>query len=418
METIKKINFKTSLLSGKKVYQGEEIEPGDLQGGESLSDLEFIQTEFFKGRFEKATFRSVMLRQASFLETIFEEAVFSNFDASRYLFEKCRFTSCQFKDSDFSGGGFDEPDFSGCLFENSDFALCEFRKPVFRNATFRNCNFNGSLFEEALFEGAVFENATFLYVEGLEGNLMAEMRSKGARVSPPIEIALSEFVQNYFRKASPLIKGGLIALLFFFLGSKGPSLYQGVKRMFRLEANPLNGVLTSLSLSESDSFFNSSFPLPNYNFSDGMDHWVPFPKNKEAEELLVVNEDFASFPSSLLSNHYQGDLYYSLASKTTFRGDPLENEKVWLPVGGNILKFKLSFYYKQGHPQISLFGKFREGGLKVLAEIQPKLDISGKWVYYSEGVNLSPEIGWVCLKLSRFPEEAINLDDINLEATF
>jgi len=416
-------SFSRRLHDGEKEFLGENLVLDKPVENKTFNGLVFHQSDvsgqsFIDTRFEKAVFKSSL-----FSEMHFSNCRFLECSGNHYFFDHCSMVSSHFQQSDFSGGAFDTVDFSEVHFTDCEFVLCEFKDVHFGNARFTGCNFNASVFENASFEGARFENTTFKYVEGISPSQMSQMKSNGADVCPPIEIAFKDTLVRLFKTCPPIPRGLLIALFFFILGFHARFLFQKGWLLFQIDANPLSRPISYLGSRNTASFFDFHLNLPNFNFSEKLDHWrvIPSPplSSQSDQALEIVHNQFSSFPSALHAKHFNGQIYYTRTPQSPLPPeDPLQHPDLWLEVNERGEKLKLSFYYKNGHPRFSVYGRFLKGGFKILAEVDPRrLSDHTSWTFFSEAVLIPPGFQAVCLKLSSFPDQTIYLDDINLESS-
>lgn len=411
-------SFEELLKNGQKEFFGETINVDRLED-KKFESINFFQSEIQGVSFKKSCFENISIKSCFIKEIDFSYCRFHESFATNYTFEKNNFSEAVFKKSDFSGGGFDQVNFSNAIFEECDFALCEFQECTFDNAKFVDCNFNASIFEKTTFEKTTFTNSTFKFIEGLNKDTMNKMKQYGAIVCPPYEIALKNMVKNLFSNLSLLSKFIIIALISFVIGFYAKPLYRTTIKFFTIEANPLSFPLKQLKPIPKSYFFYN-FNLPNYDFSEGMDNWLAIyvpPLNKTLE---ISSQDFSTFPYSLKADKYTGKIFHIKKAKTTIdpKRDILENTNIWLPVKHSGEKLKISFYYKIGHPKFTIMGRFKDGGYKIISEIDSLIVLGGEeWIYFSESVKIPSNFNAICLKLSQFPEQLIYLDDINLETT-
>jgi hypothetical protein len=212
----------------------------------------------------------------------------------------------------------------------------------------------------------------------------------------------------------------VVALLFFFLGYYASPIFSFSKQLFLIEANPLLTPIQALQSLPKSSFFKGRLALPNFDFSQDLDYWISDAYTSEDKTALVVqNEIFQSFPSALRVKEFQGRLFYSQKKSGTLLKDPLQMDPLWFPIDPRGEKMKLSFYYKNGFPQFRVYGKFKDGGCILLSEIDARTLAKGSsWVYFSEGLIVPSTVSAVYFELSRFPQQEIFLDDVNLETSF
>ncbi|MBN2145198.1 MAG: pentapeptide repeat-containing protein [Candidatus Aureabacteria bacterium] len=408
------------LETGQTCIQGQRISVDKSFEANEFRNLAFYQSQIEDGSFKGSIFCRLDFKLSHGRNLDFQNAIFKESTARNYSFSQCRFSKARWDHCDFSGGAFQEADFEDAIFEYSDFALCEFQQVQFRGARFIHCNFNGCVFEKADFENAVFEDVSFLQADGLTEEQRLVLSQKGAKVSLPYEIAFREWIHAVIiNKWSHRTRLMVTAILFFILGIYAKPLFKWGRHLFKLEANPLSHPISYLQTTDNHSFFDRHISLPNYHFKDDLDYWLLVPNTPSSSDKLKPDrEDFSSFPASLCSDGYEGSLYYSSKARPFSTGhDPLTDERIWLEVNPGGEKIKLSFYYKLGHPQINLYGRLKTGGYRILAQVDRKTKTPGPvWTYYSEEVNIPASIEAICLEISRFPEQKIYLDDINLEA--
>jgi hypothetical protein len=408
------------LRSQHKSFSAETFEGGEVLENQDLKELSFTQCTLKKMTFKHSTFERLSFPLSSAHQTNFENCRIDHSEGSRYFFEECRFSKSVFRNSDFSGGTFSHVDFTETMFENADFALCEFIHCRFDRVHFIHCNFNASVFENTHFQDLVFKDTTFKYVEGLTPEQEDFLKKQGAVVCPPVEIAFREILKKIFwNSRSPWARCGILALLFFLLGYHASAIVSFSKQLFFLEVNPLLTPIRAFQSLPEPSFFKGRLALPNFDFSQNLDYWIAETHRMEDKEALQVqNEIFQSFPSALRAQAFQGRLLYSLKKSGTLLKDPLQTQFLWLPVDARGEKMKLSFYYKNGLPQFRVYGKFKDGGYTLLSEIDTQTkEQDSPWVYFSEGITIPSTVSALCLELSRFPEQEIFLDDVNLETS-
>jgi hypothetical protein len=409
------------LRSKHKNFSGEVFEGGETLENQDLKEVSFYQCELKKMTFKHATLEHLSFHLSSAYQTDFDTCRMEHAEGSRYFFEECRFSKSVLRNSDFSGGTFSHVDFTDTIFENTDFALCEFIQCRFDRVHFIHCNFNASVFENVHFQDLVCKDTTFKYVEGLTSEQEDFLKQQGIVVCPPVEIAFREILKKIFwNSRSPWARYGILALLFFLLGYSAPAILSFSKQLFFLEVNPLLTPFQALQSLPKPSFFKGRMALPNFDFSQNLDYWIPEAhRSEESRTLQVHNEVFQSFPSALRAQAFQGRLFYSQKKSGSLLKDPLQTRSLWLPVGSHGEKMKLSFYYKNGLPQFRVYGKFKDGGFTLLSEIDAQTKVKDSpWVYFSEGITVPSTVSALCLELSRFPQQEIFLDDVNLETSF
>lgn len=407
--------------SEKRFFRGTEIKDFGSVENRTLEAFRFEQTDFINGRFENISFSSFYLRTVYFSNTEFFKSGFVKTEASHYLFEKLEFKSFIFSESDFSGGSFQDVVFKEVEFLNSDFALCEFKNVKFINCRFINASFNASVFEKVEFTEPFFQSSTFHAVEGLGPEQIALLKEKGGGVSLPIEADLIRGIRFLFSKINKCILALGLVSAGFVLGLYSRDIPIEFKKLITMDANPLSVPLSMLyENSNSYSYFFYHPQLLNFDFSDRLSHWSILGQDSlQTESLKNSYEDFVSFPASLVSSGFKGDLFYTDKKSVVFHPSKNfleENPEIWLSLGKDVKNLQLSFYYKNGHPSFSIFGRYKEGGLKVLAEIVSRTLPGSDWIYYSENIAVTPDLESVCLKLHDFPETTLLLDDVNLEA--
>lgn len=399
-----------------KTIIGEDIKFDDTIINQNINDLNIKQSELSNRIYNECKFDNLNIRSSTFTAFNFTLCDISNSSCSHYLFNKSSFKNCKIIESDFSGGGFDEFDFTNSLIENSDFALCEFKSIKFNSVKFINCNFNGSVFEDIDFDNAEFQNVTFKYVEGLTQKNIDYITSKGAVYAPPFEIKVKNHFLNILKIIPLSVKIFLLIIIVFFVGYKFDYLKYMFKTIINSPANPLSKPYSFLKSEHQKSFFYYNMNLPNYDFSDDLDYWLIDGNNPASVKSTV--SDFKSFPKSLEVENFLGSIYY-INKKNDFPSkNILDTESIWLDVNQETKKLKLSFNYKYGHPKFTVYGRFKDGGYKILAEVE-ELNNSNdnNWIYFSESIEILESLNAVCLKMHKFPETKIFLDDVNLENT-
>ncbi|EKD25901.1 MAG: hypothetical protein ACD_79C01447G0005 [uncultured bacterium] len=404
-------------------FYGEEFDLKDNNFTNKIFDsLKFNQCELKNGWLNGFTLNKVQIRSSHISKSDFTNSKFIECFAGNYFFEECNLSDSIFKDSDFSGGAFDKTDFINSIFENCDFALCEFKDVSFKNAKFTNCNFNASYFQNINLENARYESASFKYVEGLSEQLMQDMNKNGAQVCLPLEVNLKNSIILSINKMNHIFKILIVACVFFTVGIYFKDIIRNISKIFTLESNPLSYPINYLSTGAPPSFFEDRLSLDNFDFSENLNHWwiIPKTKNNVSENIKIVQSTFSSFPQALNINRFDGEIFFIKTKKTSAANNtPLDNENIWMPLNKKGENLKISFYYKNGHPQINVFGRFKEGGYKILAEINSlETKKETPWTFYSEGLKVPSNFDAICLKLNDFPEDSIYMDDINIETTF
>lgn len=408
------------LESEKRFFRGTEIKDFGTVENRSLEGFRFEQTDFINGRFENVSFSSFYLRTVYFFNTGFFHSGFVKTEASHYLFEKVEFQSLAFSESDFSGGSFQDVVFKEVDFVNTDFALCEFKNVKFINCRFINASFNASVFENTEFTEPFFQSSTFHAVEGLDQVQVHALKEKGGGISLPIQADLIRGIGLLFSKMNKYVLSFFLISAGFVVGFYSRDIRLEFKKLITMDANPLSVPLEMIcSPSSRYSYFFYHPQLLNFDFSDRLSHWsILGQESFQAEALKNNYEDFVSFPASFFSCGFKGVLFYCDKKSAVLkpsRNFLEDNSEIWLPLGKDVKNLQLSFYYKNGHPSFSVFGRYKEGGVKVLAEILSRTLPDASWLYYSETIALTPDLESVCLKLHDFPEKNILLDDVNLE---
>jgi len=414
------LTSKTELINGKKTFIGEEIELNEQLNDDTFQDLSFLQCELKDGTFQGSILKNFKFNNSEGININFSNVIFESSFATNYFFEKSKFITSYIKDSDFSGGAFENVDFSKAKFDNSDFTLCDFQNVSFQGATFINCNFNASNFEKCQFKNTSFINSTFNHIEGITQEGLEEITKNGAIASFPIQIMFKKIICEFFKQHK--IIGKILLLTFvFILGMYAKPLFKQTVRMLYLDANPLNQTVKLLTINKNHSYFYTKISLPNYDFSEKFEHWKII-KNKENDNALIKTDtkEFASFPRSLYTNNFSGDIFYITdKQKLFFNKDALLEKTIWMTVNAQGERLKLSFFYKYGHPKFSIYGKLKDGGYTIISEVEKLINDKNKnWIYYSEEVIIKRNCEAICLKLSEFPEKKIYIDDINIETTF
>lgn len=406
--------------SEKRFFCGAEIKDFGSVENRTLEGFHFEQTDFINGRFDNTSFSAFFLRTVCFSNIEFLQSAFVKTEASHYFFEKVEFKSLAFSECDFSGGSYQDVLFKEVEFHNSDFALCEFKNVRFINCRFINASFNASVFENVDFEEPSFKSSTFHAVEGLDPAQISFLKEKGGDISLPVEVDLIRGIKLLFAKMNKVVLALIFVSAGFVLGLYSRNIPVEFKKLITMDANPLSVPLSMLYENTNRySYFFYHPQLLNFDFSDRLSHWSFLGEaSMQRETLRISYEDFVSFPASLVASGFKGALFYT--DKNSVDLKPLKNfledsTEIWLPLGKDINSLQLSFYYKKGHPSFSLFGRYKEGGFTVLAEILSRTLPDSDWVYYSETIPVSSDLKSVCLKLHDFPDTTLLLDDVNLE---
>lgn len=423
MKTEKKTSFEKNIKVGKLNFYADTFEINTVHDNQSFKNLFFTGCEIKGNSFKNSSFYKLTVKSSVFSNFDFQNSHFQESFGKHYLFENCNFQFASFTNCDFSGGGFTKSNLSNVHFENCDFALCEFNDVNFENSKFFECNFNASFFEKNNFSNCEFEKTLFDYTEGFTLNEIEEMRKKGVKVKPPFEVSVKDFIVSFFLKIPFYFKIIITALIFLFIGYNSQFLLSGLSYFFQADSNPLSHPVKELSHFMHKSYFYNKLSIPNYNFSEKLEHWfflrADNQDNLNEKDVFLNYEDFSSFPSSVSFNNFKGLVFFIKEKKSSLKvKNVLENPDIWLPTDYKGEKLKFSFYCKYGHPTFSIYGKFINGGYKIISEIDSQmLKNDNKWIYFSEGIYIPAGFSAICLKLSEFPEQTIILDDVNIEKT-